>query len=388
MIEYTNKCTGCTACKSICKFNAIKMEDDKNGFKYPIVNKDLCVNCGECERICPLNNKSTKRTTPKAFACYNKDKNIRLQSSSGGIFSIIATKILASDGVVYGAAFDEKYNVKHIEIEKIEEIEKLRGSKYVQSNLGETFKKIKTNLDEGKKVLFTGTPCQVAGLLNFLKREYSNLYTLDFICHGTPSPKVWKKYLEFRKKEDNKKEISGINFREKSELGWEKYAMNIKYTKGEYTKIHSEDLYMKAFLGDVSLRESCYNCSFKGEERAADITLADFWGVKKVMPSMYGKEGTSILMINSEKGQELFKAIEDNLEYKEVDINEVKKYNPSMINSVKRPKSRDEFFDNIATEDFDKLVAKNVKEKNNTLIHKTKRIVKKVLIKCNLLEKE
>ena len=307
MIKYTDKCTGCTACENVCKFNAIKMQDDKDGFKYPHIDENLCVDCKACEKVCPLNSKKEiKRFENRAYACFCNDNSLRLKSSSGGIFSVIAIKILEDNGVVYGAAFDEEYKVKHLRVNKIEDIEKLRGSKYVQSNLDGIFKDIEAELKSGQKVLFSGTQCQVAGLLSYLKNEYSNLYTLDFICHGVPSPKVWKKYLEFRKKIDNQDKILGINFREKSMLGWDKYEMNIKYSNREYRNINSEDLYMKAFLGDVSLRKSCYECDFKGKERKSDITLADFWGVKKVMPSMYGKEGTSAVMTNSKKGQELF----------------------------------------------------------------------------------
>lgn len=389
MIKYTDKCTGCTACENVCKFNAIKMQDDKDGFKYPHIDKKLCVDCKACEKVCPLNSKKEiKRFENRAYACFCNDNSLRLKSSSGGIFSVIAIKILEDNGVVYGAAFDEEYKVKHLRVNKIEDIEKLRGSKYVQSNLDEIFKDIEAELKSGQKVLFSGTQCQVAGLLSYLKNEYSNLYTLDFICHGVPSPKVWKKYLEFRKKIDNQDEILGINFREKSMLGWDKYEMHIKYSNKEYRNINSEDLYMKAFLGDVSLRKSCYECEFKGKERKSDITLADFWGVKKVMPSMYGKEGTSAVMTNSKKGQELFDGIKNSIEYKEVDINDVIKYNPSMVKSVVKPKNREKFFEKLDTEDFEKLVKNNVKAKNNTVVNKVKRVIKKVLMKCKVLEKD
>ena len=200
-IKDKSKCCGCSGCMNICPKNAIIMKEDKNGFKYPIVDKEKCINCGLCEKVCPiLNNKKEQQKEIKAYACYNKNIEERLKSSSGGIFILLAKEILKRNGIVFGAAFDENFNVKHISIDNEKDIEKLMGSKYVQSNMGKVYKEVKEFLENGKYILFSGTPCQIEGLKKFLKKDYDKLYTQDIICHGVPSPKIWQMYLEYQKK--------------------------------------------------------------------------------------------------------------------------------------------------------------------------------------------
>lgn len=189
-IEDKSKCSGCHACYSICEKKAIIMKEDKKGFKYPSVNKEKCTNCNLCEKVCPILNNQTISNEPIAYACYNKNEKVRLESSSGGIFSLISAEILKKDGVVFGASFNNEFMIEHTCIESIEELYKFRGSKYVQSIIGDTYKKAKEFLKHGKYVLFTGTPCQIEGLLKYLGKDYDNLYTQDIICHGVPSPNV------------------------------------------------------------------------------------------------------------------------------------------------------------------------------------------------------
>lgn len=366
-IEDKTKCCGCFACKNICPKDAISMIEDEYGFKYPKINLEKCINCGLCVKSCPIINKKDIQNFPKAYAIKNKDLNIRLNSSSGGVFSLIAKKIIDNDGVVFGATFDENFAVNHIMCSSKEELEKLRTSKYVQSNINETYTQAKNELKKGKKVLFTGTPCQISGLISFLGKKYENLYTQDIICHGVPSYRVWKKYLEYRKKIDNEIPIK-INFRKKDD-GFSSYFMYFKYKNSEYMKKNTEDLYMKAFLQNLSLRDSCYNCNFKGKNRISDITLADLWGIDKIAPEMNDKKGTSLVFINSEKGKKLLENIKDYIIYKEVDIDEAVKYNKAAIKSVPKNKKRKSFFKNLDKMGFDKLVKKytysdNVIEKN------------------------
>lgn len=221
MIEIKEKveCCGCQACYNICPKNAIEMVADEKGFKYPKVNKDKCINCGLCEKVCPILNKKTIENEPKVYACYNKNDEIRMKSSSGGIFTLIAEEIIKRDGVVCGAAFDEQYGLSHQFVESIEDLEKLRTSKYFQSSIEDTYRKTKEYLLNGRYVLFTGTPCQIEGLLSYLGKQYDKLYTQDIICHGVPSPKVWRKYVDYRLSID-KKIPQSINFRDKKQQGW------------------------------------------------------------------------------------------------------------------------------------------------------------------------
>ena len=384
MIEIKDKknCCGCYACYSICPVNAIKMEKDEKGFEYPIVDKGKCTNCGLCEKVCPIiNNKKSNKTEKdiKAYACINKDLQVRMKSSSGGIFTLIAEHILDLKGVVFGATFNENFEVVHSYIENKKDIYKFQGSKYVQSRIGESYKKAKEFLENDKYVLFTGTPCQIEGLYQYLRRDYKKLYTQDLICHGVPSPKVWNKYLE-EKNEKYKGRPESISFREKEKSGWQNYGMMIKYPNDTYLVNHSEDTYMKAFLGDVCLRDSCYDCKFKKKIRKSDITLADFWGIGNVDKDLNDNKGISLVIVNSKKGQELFEKINKKLIYKIVDFEEAIKYNPNMTKSTKIQSKREKFFNDLNNNKLDSLVKKYTKKSMlKKITGKIKRIAKRII---------
>lgn len=362
MIKVTDKskCSGCHACYSICPKNAIVMQEDEKGFKYPKIDKEKCINCGLCEKICPIINNRKIKNSPKAYAVINKNEGIRLKSSSGGIFYLLANYILDQKGIIFGAAFDENMMVKHISINKKEDISKLMTSKYLQSIIGDTYKECKKYLEEDKKVLFTGTPCQVEGLLAYLKKDYKNLYTQDIICHGVPSPKIWKIYLNKLNKKVGDKPIE-TNFREK-ELGWNLFELSIIYPNSAYECSHKTDAYMKAFLSNYSLRDSCYNCSFKKMNRLSDITLGDFWGIDNIDSTMNDNKGTSLVIINSQKGKELLDFMKKNCKIKEVNFDDSVKYNTAYYKSCVIPKNRDKFFYEISEENFDTVVRKYTKQ--------------------------
>lgn len=355
MIEIKDKakCSGCHLCMNICPKNCIEMKVDKEGFLYPEVDKEKCIECGLCEKRCPILNDMSVVNDPKAYACYNKDDRIREESSSGGIFTLLASYIIDNGGIVYGAAFNQNFEVEHIEVTNKEDLSKLRGSKYVQSKLGDTYSKIKEHLNQDKLVYFSGTPCQIDGLLCFLNKRYDNLICQDIVCHGVPSPKVWKHYL---KKFDLEKNAI-ISFRDKS-TGWDSYSFSIKQKNNSFTELSSQNEYMKVFLKDLCLRPSCYDCHSKSLHRNSDITLADFWGIKEVCPEMYDNKGTSLVFINSNKGQELFSKIISNIKYKEVDIKEATKYNPSSFKSVNISEKREEFINNVFNYQFDSYAKK------------------------------
>lgn len=345
MIEIKTKkdCCGCYACYNICPKECITMESDNEGFWYPKIDKNKCINCNLCEKVCPIINKPNNSLyEKKSYAVFNKNEKIRLKSSSGGIFSLLAEYVINNHGSVYGAVFDEDFNVKHIKINRLQDIELLRGSKYVQSRINDIFKSIKFDLKNNKIVLFTGTPCQVAGLQSFLQKKYNNLILMDIVCHGVPSTLVWQQYID-ELKQNYKQDIKSIYFRDKS-TGWKTYSIKFLFDKDEYKNFGFKDIYMKGFLNDIYLRPSCYNCNFKGIERISDITVADFWGIENILPKIDDDKGTSLIVIHSEKGKQLFDELSETMIFNEVDLNEAIKYNPSMISSVKYNEKRDAFF--------------------------------------------
>lgn len=345
MIEIKDKedCCGCYACYNICPKQCITMKIDNEGFWYPNVDRDKCINCNLCEKVCPIINPVKRADSKKiAYAGINKDERIRIKSSSGGIFSILAEYIIKNNGIVYGAGFDEDFNINHKRILVSADLDLLRGSKYVQSSIGNIYRQVKNDLERNKQVLFTGTPCQIEGLKSYLKKEYINLVTMDFICHGVPSPLVWKKYLEEMKK-SKQENIKNIYFRNK-DIGWKVFSLKIIFDEKIYSNNLNNDLFMKGFLQDVYLRPSCYSCKFKKINRVSDITVADFWGIENILLKMDDDKGTSLIVVHSEKGKQLFDKLSEKMILNGVNLNEAIKYNPSMISSVKYNEKRNSFF--------------------------------------------
>ncbi|KRN50432.1 hypothetical protein IV49_GL002080 [Kandleria vitulina DSM 20405] len=351
-----NYCSGCGLCSNICPKGAIIMKDDEEGFLYPTIDKSKCINCGMCYYKCPINKEEQSNNKNISYACYSKDDYLRNNSSSGGIFGVIAKNVLKEHGVVFGAAFDEKMSIKHIYIESESELIKILGSKYVQSSIGNSYKDVKHFLSLNKKVLFSGTPCQVRGLKYFLGKEYDNLITIDIICHGVPSPKIWSKYLDFRENKDKEKP-SIISFRNKDN-GWNKFNIIFKYKSHNYIMDHNKDIYMQSFLLNSCLRNSCYNCKSKGDKRKSDITLGDFWGIDKIDPKMNDGKGVSLLIINTDKGQEYFDRISNDIIKIHVSYEHAIKDNVALISSVKKPISRKHFIKEADNYDFDDLFEK------------------------------
>jgi coenzyme F420-reducing hydrogenase beta subunit len=346
------KCSGCMSCVNICPKAAIKIEKI-DGFEYPYIDEEICIKCGKCNIACPIINKlEEKQYLQKVYAAKNKNTDIRMQSSSGGIFTLVAEWVLENNGVVFGAKFNDKLEVVHDYIENKEQIELLRGSKYLQSKIGLSYSKVKEFLENGRKVLFTGTPCQIEGLLSFLNKKYDNLYTQDIVCHGVPSPLVWKKYLEY------KKFPKQINFRNKEQTGWTNYQVQYKYESNKELVDHKKDSYMKLFLKNLDLRESCYSCSFKKIIRNSDITIADFWGINAVNAEFNDEKGISAIIINSEKGLEIFNKINSKIEFIEEDIKNIIKYNSCICNSAAYNEKRKEFFEELKENDFEYIMKK------------------------------
>ncbi len=386
MINITDKskCCGCGACANACPKQAIEMVEDKCGFKYPQINKELCVECGLCEKVCPYNKEYTdKKLLDKtiAYGGWIKDNNVKNTSTSGGIFTAIAKYIFEKNGVVCGAIYDDSLNVVHTIVDNEEDLKKINGSKYVQSDMQDCFKKIRKYLNEGRYVLFSGTPCQVSGLNAYLGKEYDNLYTLDIVCHGVPSPKVFEKYKEELEKENNSK-ITAINFRDKVS-GWQGYSFSASFENGKkYTINSGANPYMKAFLHDIDLRESCPTCKFAKLPRYADFTLGDFWGVDSCYPELNkDNTGTSLVLVHTEKGNELLNAISEDVFLKQCDLNKAIKGNPSILKHLPPHTCREKFFDQIEEKSITEATNEYIKNPNvlNKIINKCKKIVKKVI---------
>lgn len=356
MIEFSSKfkCTGCGACRDMCPVNAIHFCSDEEGFLYPKVDRKKCIKCGRCVKLCPVSGVVKQQNSGhkiSAYAVQTNNEEIRKNSSSGGMFSEIATYVLQNEGIVFGAAFDEAFKVKHVGIDKIDCLGKLRGSKYVQSEIGISYIQAKEYLDAGKMVLFTGTPCQIGGLYNFLGKDYEKLYTQDIVCHGVPSPLVWQEYIAYCEVKSASK-LQSAFFRHKK-YGWKLFSVQLNFTSGAaYTHVLTEDLYMRSFLRNLTLRPSCYSCAFKSKHRPSDFTLADFWGIENVCPEMDDDEGTSLVILHSEKAHSIFDAIAENVRYKAVDIDEAIKYNSALLTSVPQNVDRAKFFDSLRSNGF------------------------------------
>lgn len=353
------KCCGCNACVQRCPKQCISMQEDEEGFLYPIVDMSNCVDCGLCEKVCPVINQESERNPIEVFAAVNQDDSIRMQSSSGGIFTALAEQIIRENGVVFGARFDEKWEVKHDYTETIEGLKVFRGSKYVQSRIGDTFKQAEFFLKAGRKVMFVGTPCQIAGLRLFLRKEYVNLLAVDIICHGVPSPMIWRKYLEDKTKRQGIEFIQSISFRDKG-TGWKNYSFNIKYEKGNsessFSEYASQNIFMKGFLADLYLRPSCYACPAKKLKSGSDITLGDFWGIQHIKPELDDDKGVCAFIINTRKGIEWQNKLV--IQRYKFDFTDVVKGNPSLVYSVDIPEKRAAFYDKLRTSGLVKLVSK------------------------------
>lgn len=354
----TELCTGCGACAAKCPVACIQMEPDAEGFLQPVVDYAKCISCNRCQKACPILNKTVPDSEETiAYAAINKDEPVRLHSTSGGVFSLLCRWVLDREGVIFGAVYDKDFQVIHCQVDCSEDLYKLRGAKYAQSNLGDTFLRVKSNLADGRYVLFSGTPCQVGGLVSYLGKDYERLILVDLICHGVPSPKVWQHYIDYRKKQD----ADGlnpvyINLRSK-ETGWPGYSIRFEYPDGKfYSAPNSQDPYLRGFVGNLYLRSSCHHCQFKGISRQSDFTLGDYWGVWGQLPEYHDEKGTSLVLLHSQKAHSIWNDLPTDLRFCEVDGIRALKGNPSALAASAYSQARPLFFRRYQTEDFSALV--------------------------------
>ncbi len=364
-------CTGCGACYNACPTGAISMLKDNEGFKYPQIDNNKCINCHACENACPADVITVDNDLPKAYAAYSKDSAVQNNSSSGGVFTHLANYILSLGGVVFGAAYDDDFKVCHVAIENQQELYKLRTSKYVQSDTKLVFKQAKEFLNAGRIVLFTGTPCQIAALKHYLKKDYDNLYTQDIICHGVPSPEAFEVYLNTYHKS---KGIKSISFRDKA-LGWNDFSMKIEYADGTfYRELATKDAFERAFLANLSLRPSCYQCQYKTASRISDITLADYWGVELVHPELKEQQGVSLVLTHSPKGEKMLNHIVQDVDIISTDLKRALNYNSAALQSVACPPKRATYFAEYKQTKMQPLVDRLLKP---TLLQRLKRFIRK-----------
>ncbi len=341
MISISDKadCCGCQACFEACPAHCISMTADNEGFRYPGVDISSCIDCGLCEKVCPLLHSQVADKPLACFAASSGDISTRLQSSSGGIFSLLAQSVIDRKGVVFGARFDESFSVIHAYTESMDCLSPFRGSKYVQSDLYGAYSQVQAFLREKRTVLFSGTPCQIAGLRGFLRgAEDENLLLVSVVCHGVPSPRVWKDYLASITQGTVP---TDVNMRNKDQ-GWNNFRINVRHDSLLiHDKPHGEDPYMNAFLSNLTLRPACYACRFKGAP-GSDLTLGDYWGVENIHPDLSDDQGTSLILVHSEKGRQFLLNLD--LELTESRYEDAQKGNPCLEHSAPMPENRARFW--------------------------------------------
>lgn len=346
-----DKCSGCRTCENVCPQEAIKMRENEKGFLYPVIYMPVCVNCGKCRRVCPSRSIPELKSPIKIFACKNKNVDDRTSSSSGGVFTELCKYIFEQGGSCFGAGFNKQNQVEHMKITSIDELYKIRTSKYVQSDMKDTYKEIKNELTNGKKVLLSGTPCQVQAIKNCKEIDENQMLYIDIVCHGVPSPKIFEEYKNYLEKKYNSK-ILNINFRYKTEETIKN--MKIDFENGEtYVSSYEDgDIFCKLFGDDIILRDSCYSCDYKSFERVGDISLGDFWGYDKGPAKEFGdNKGVSLVLINTEKGMKAFDEIKAGIDYLEITKDDCYPYN--CFSNFKIPEGLDKIWEEYLKNGFE-----------------------------------
>lgn len=359
-------CCGCWACYNVCPKHCISMVEDKEGFRYPKVNIDKCIDCGLCEKVCPLLKPKMNDEVPiNNYVVQQKDKDVLRTSTSGGFFTAIAKYAIEKGGVVFGAAFDNDMELRHSYSETFEECKRFRGSKYVQSLIGDTYKQAKSFLDAGRIVVFSGTPCQIAGLYGFLRgREYDDLVTVDLVCHGVPSPLLFRKYISFHEKKNNSKVINYLS-RDKY-YGYDYSTATIFFgnDKKQYHKGMEADIMLRLYFKNICSRPSCYSCHFKTLNRVSDFTIFDCWNAQSVSKN-FSRNGATNVFIHTKKGQFVFDKIKEDFLFASFEINSIIERDGLMIKHfVPVNSKREDFFNDLNKQDMTYIENKYLNSSN------------------------
>ncbi len=407
MIHITDKasCCGCSACIQRCPKHCISLQEDHEGFLYPEVDGSLCIDCGLCEKVCPFLHPDEAIEPLQVLAVKNRNEEERMRSSSGGVFIELAKQVLAQNGVVFGAVYDGHWEVRFSYAETLERVRPMMGSKYLQARVESAYRDAELFLKQGREVLFTGSPCQISGLRKYLRKDYPNLLAVDFICHGVPSPGVWRKYLNETLAEPSARRaaagknsvlssslnvmpaVSGIEFRDKTLHGWKKFSFVVREKSASkadpntvlLSDIHRDNPFMKGFLSDIYLRPSCYACKCKDGSGHSNLTIADFWGIDRLMPDFDDDKGVGLVLLNTRKGEEIFQALDMEVRTSTVDV--VRTFNPAYCRSANQHPKREEFFRMYSEGVGVSEVVKRCLEVSFSvrLIHKVKRVIKNLL---------
>ena len=384
IIERKEDCCGCSACMAACPVDAIQMTADDEGFQYPQIDMEKCINCGKCDRVCPIKNPVPEiPKEQKAYLFQLKDKKLRMDSTSGGAFTAIASTILREGGVVFGAAYDENLQVIHTYVEEEEDLWRFRNSKYVQSNVQNSFRQVKEFLQQGRKVCFSGTPCQIEGLNSYLKNadERRNLILVDLVCHAVPSPLLWKKYVAWQQKRLGK-EIGTIRFRAKRHYGYKYSQMVIEDKEGNviYHSGVESDPYLRAFFSNLSDRPSCYECKFKKRYRVSDMTIWDCFDVGLKNKSIDDDLGTTSILLHNKGKEELFKNNECGI-VNNISVDKCIYGMKELVKSIPKNEKRKEFFQSVTQDDMDEICLKWLPDNRSV---KIRRILRAILLKTGL----
>jgi len=373
MISLNSDCTGCGACKFACPKDAIEINYSRGNFLEPVVDLDLCVDCGFCEKVCPNNITTNNKNIKSVFAGVNNDVEALKKSTSGGAFYSIAESVLSMGGVVYGCAYTEHLRAKHVRVDNIENLVRLQGSKYVQSEIGNTYLDVKKDLESKRIVLFSGTPCQIAGLYGFLDGDYDDLITIDIICHGVSSQLFFDKYIKWYEKKHNIV-VNNYDFRSKENKGWSLSGIVIGDKKGKEIKrkiYYFSEFYYFYFLKGTIYRSSCYTCKYTNTHRLGDITLGDCWGIESLNTNLSIKNGCSLIILNSDKGINLLKKTD--IELIEIPFEKVISYNRQLVEPSIKPQNRKSIIDRFSDldgKDIDRAFKKE--EKKSIMIGRIK----------------
>lgn len=359
-IKDKKKCCGCTACFNKCPVSCISMRQDEEGFYYPVVDINKCIFCGLCEEACPIVNPSDKYDIGKAFAVQHKDSETLYHSAAGGAYSALGEYILERNGVVYGAAYNEKMVVEHVRVFTKEQLPVFRSSKYVQSYQRDMFKSVEQDIKEGKLVCYSGTPCQIAGLRKYLGIDYDNLITVDLVCKGVGSPKVLKQYVDLMKKK-YESDIVGMNFKRKT-YGYHSSTMSVDFDNGKsYSMGGITDLMMRSFRANICLRPSCYECAFKGKDRVSDLTIFDCWNYKHLTGKKDNDKGHTSVLVHTNKGLEMLKQCDDKLTIDIIDRDKAIELDGVMVcNSVGIHPRRNNFMKDLESDGLEVAVFNNI----------------------------
>lgn len=361
-----NNCSGCGVCEYVCSHSAITTETDSFGFIYPKVNSDKCVDCGLCDNVCPFNvREEAVKRIQKTYAVRHKDSDVVRRSRSGGFFTAISDSILRSGGIVYGAILDHNMKVVHLRADSSSDRDRMRGSKYSQSNLGDICVAVRKDLMTGKNVLFSGTPCQVEAISRFIGKKLSkNLVTVDIICHGVGSPEIWKRFIKHIEKAEGRK-IINADFRDKRKYGWNGLHKESFLLEDETERKY----YPYIYYSDLHVRESCRNCPYACLPRRSDITLGDLWGFENVVPEWSkDNDGISLVLVNSDKGRMLMNDCVNSVEAKEIDLSKVMQ--PHLQHPIRFDEARrEEYANDFSSMDFESVLKKYHKVERPSFPH-------------------